>query len=72
MLFFLSEHHDEAGQALTALKLSLELIQAELPHDAGAPRQNLTEAIALTEATTERIRLLALCALRRSTPSAST
>ena len=32
------ELHDEAGQALTALKLSLELIQAELPVDAPAPR----------------------------------
>ena len=54
------ELHDEAGQALTALKLSLELIQAELPLKIDVLRQNLAEAIALTEATKERIRLLAL------------
>ncbi len=53
------ELHDEAGQALTALKLSLELIQAELPLDTPALRQNLGEAVALTESTKERIRLLA-------------
>ncbi len=53
------ELHDEAGQALTALKLSLELIQAELPLDAEVLRQNLAEAVALTESTKERIRLLA-------------
>ncbi len=54
------ELHDEAGQALTALKLSLELIQAELPLETEVLRQNLAEAITLTEATKERIRLLAL------------
>ncbi len=54
------ELHDEAGQALTALKLSLELIQAELPLDTPMLRQNLAEAIALTEATKEQIRLLAM------------
>ncbi len=54
------ELHDEAGQALTALKLSLELIQGELPIETEVLRKNLAEAIALTEATKERIRLLAL------------
>jgi two-component system sensor kinase len=54
------ELHDEAGQALTALKLSLKLIQGELPLDTAVLHKNLEEAIALTEATTERIRLLAL------------
>jgi len=53
------ELHDEAGQALTALKLSLELIQTELPLDDGVLRQNLAEAIALTESTMEQVRLLA-------------
>lgn len=53
------ELHDEAGQALTALKLSLELIRREIPTDAKAVRSNLTEAIHLTEATKEQIRMLA-------------
>lgn len=54
------ELHDEAGQALTALKLSLKLLQGDLPLDTAVLYRNLEEAIALTEATTERIRLLAL------------
>lgn len=53
------ELHDEAGQALIALKLSLQVIQAELPLDTEVLRQNLAEAIALTESTRERIRVLA-------------
>jgi signal transduction histidine kinase len=53
------ELHDEAGQALTALKLSLELITAELAPGESALRQNLGEAVALTESTKERIRVLA-------------
>ncbi len=53
------ELHDEAGQALTALKLGLGLIQSELPPEAGALRQNLAEAVALADETKERIRLLA-------------
>jgi signal transduction histidine kinase len=53
------ELHDEAGQALTALKLSLELIQREIPAGAKAVRGNLKEAIHLTEATKEQIRMLA-------------
>ncbi len=54
------ELHDEAGQALTALKLGLELLQRELPIDPAVLRQNLAEAIALSESTKERVRLLAL------------
>jgi signal transduction histidine kinase len=53
------ELHDEAGQALTALKLSLELIQGDIPREAESVRVNLTEAIHLTEATKEQIRMLA-------------
>jgi signal transduction histidine kinase len=53
------ELHDEAGQALTALKLSLELIQREIPPSVGSARRDLTEAIHLTEATKEQIRMLA-------------
>jgi signal transduction histidine kinase len=53
------ELHDEAGQALTALKLRLELLRADLPMDTEMLRSNLAEAIALTESTKERVRLLA-------------
>jgi signal transduction histidine kinase len=53
------ELHDEAGQALTALKISLELIQSDLPVKAGSLHQRLGEATALTETTVEQIRLLA-------------
>jgi len=53
------ELHDEAGQALTALKIGLELIQADLPVGTGSLRQRMGEAVALTDATMEQIRLLA-------------
>ena len=53
------ELHDEAGQALTALKISLDLIQSDLPVEAGSLRQRLGEAVGLTETTMEQIRLLA-------------
>jgi signal transduction histidine kinase len=36
------ELHDDAGQALTALKLSLELLRADLPLDTEVLRRNLT------------------------------
>jgi len=52
------ELHDEAGQALTALKLGLSLIRNELP-EAETIRRNLGDAIALADETKERIRLLA-------------
>ncbi|MCA9955199.1 MAG: sensor histidine kinase [Anaerolineales bacterium] len=53
------ELHDEAGQALTALKISLEIIQGEAPVEVEELRQNLTEVIALTDTTRDRIRQLA-------------
>ena len=53
------ELHDEAGQALTALKIGLEIIQGEVPPAEDSLRQNLAEAIALTDTTRDRIRLLA-------------
>jgi signal transduction histidine kinase len=53
------ELHDEAGQALTALKISLELLHADLPAEAQTLSQQLDEAVALTDATMEQIRLLA-------------
>lgn len=52
------ELHDEAGQALTALKISLDLIRSDLP-ETSPLRQRLGEAVALTDATMEQIRLLA-------------
>ena len=53
------ELHDEAGQALTALKISLGLVQSDMPDDAGALRDRLAGAVAMTETTMEKIRLLA-------------
>lgn len=53
------ELHDEAGQALTALKIGLEIIQGDLPPNEVSLQQNLAEAIALTDTTRDRIRLLA-------------
>jgi signal transduction histidine kinase/DNA-binding response OmpR family regulator len=53
------ELHDEAGQALTALKISLDLIRSDLPVEAASLRQRLSEAIVLTETTMEQVRLLA-------------
>jgi signal transduction histidine kinase len=51
--------HDEAGQALIALKISLELIGQDLPAEYESLRQRTSDAIALTDATMEQIRLLA-------------
>lgn len=53
------ELHDESGQSLTALKMSLELIRASLPPDLEMANQSLDEAIELTDQTMEHIRLLA-------------
>ncbi|MEW5789429.1 MAG: sensor histidine kinase [Pseudomonadota bacterium] len=53
------ELHDEAGQSLTALKLSLELLRADPPRAPGELERNLKEAIALADATMDRVRLLA-------------
>ncbi len=53
------ELHDEAGQALTALKISLELIQASLPEELTAVSDSLNDAINLTDETMESIRRLA-------------
>jgi len=53
------ELHDEAGQALTALKISLELIYPDLPKNLDDVRTRVQEAIQLTGVTMERIRSLA-------------
>ncbi len=51
--------HDEAGQALTALRISLELIQEDLPPEPSSLQQRIGNAAALTGATMEQLRLLA-------------
>ena len=53
------ELHDEAGQALTALKLSLQSMQEDLPSSWPAHCQHLGEAVTLTDTTLEQIRMLA-------------
>jgi len=53
------ELHDEAGQALTALKIFLELIRADIPDTHLLLQQRMNEAVALTGATLEQIRILA-------------
>jgi signal transduction histidine kinase len=53
------ELHDEAGQALTALKISLQLIQNDLPAEFGGLRERLNEATSLVDSTLQEIRLLA-------------
>jgi PAS domain S-box-containing protein len=53
------ELHDEAGQALTALKISLELLGADLLPACAGLRHPLNDAIALTDNTLEQLRLLA-------------
>lgn len=53
------ELHDEAGQALTVLKISLGLIHDGLPAELADIRQSVDEAVDLTGETMESIRLLA-------------
>lgn len=53
------ELHDEASQALMALKISLNLLQKDLPEEVGSFNQNLQGAIELTDETMEKIRILA-------------
>lgn len=53
------ELHDQAGQALTALKLSLEMIKNELPQELERPREMLAEAVELSAKTMKQMRMLA-------------
>jgi PAS domain S-box-containing protein len=53
------ELHDEAGQALVALKMTLELILMDLPQEAEPLRQHLSGAVNLADTTMERLRALA-------------
>lgn len=51
--------HDEAGQALTALKLNLSLLEGDVPDQLEMLRQGLEEAIELADQTMEQLRLTA-------------
>ncbi|MCG3147035.1 MAG: hypothetical protein PCFJNLEI_00471 [Verrucomicrobiae bacterium] len=53
------ELHDEAGQALTVLKLWLVTLSEELPGTSAAQRQRLAEAAQLTDDTMDHLRHLA-------------
>ena len=53
------ELHDEAGQFLTALKLSLDMLKAELPELPEALQGQVNEAAKLTEVVIDRLRSLA-------------
>jgi len=53
------ELHDAVGQTLTTLKISLDLIQADLPVEAAPLRPRLGQAMVLTDTTLDQIRLLA-------------
>jgi signal transduction histidine kinase len=53
------ELHDESGQALTALKIGLDLIRLDLPEEATALQERIGEAVTLSETTMDQIRMLA-------------
>lgn len=53
------ELHDEAGQALAALKISLKLLRNDAEENPEIVYTNLTEAIELVDVTRERIRMIA-------------
>jgi PAS domain S-box-containing protein len=53
------ELHDEASQALMALKISLDMLQRDLPAEADSLHQRAEEALGLADETMEGIRLLA-------------
>lgn len=53
------ELHDEAGQALTSLKISLDLIRVGLPPEQEALRARLAGVAALADETMETLRTLA-------------
>jgi signal transduction histidine kinase len=53
------ELHDEAGQALTSLKISLDLLRSTLPAEQESTRARLADLSALTGETMEALRTLA-------------
>lgn len=50
--------HDDTGQALTALKMSLEITRNELSGDTDHTAARLNDAVALTDDTLERLRAI--------------
>lgn len=52
------ELHDEAGQSLTSLKISLDLIRSMLPEELSNIRGNLDDVLQLTDKTMSNLRLL--------------
>lgn len=52
------ELHDESGQSLTALKISLDLIRSLLPAEMADIRESLTDILSLTDKTMSNLRLL--------------
>ena len=50
--------HDDTGQALTALKMSLEITRNELPGDADHTAERLNDAVALADDTLEKLRAI--------------
>ncbi len=53
------ELHDEAGQSLTSLKISLDLLAKELPPEQEATRERLADLSKLTGRTMDNLRALA-------------
>lgn len=53
------ELHDEAGQAMTALKINLKLLQTSVPEGEERFRRELQDLLELTDATMEQLRTLA-------------
>jgi PAS domain S-box-containing protein len=53
------ELHDEASQALMALKISLDMLRKDLPEESQPLQQGIQQAVELADETMERIRLLA-------------
>lgn len=52
------ELHDESGQALTSLKISLGLLRNQLPDEPAGLRENVDDLLALTDQTLSNLRLL--------------
>ncbi|MCL4265596.1 MAG: GAF domain-containing protein [Anaerolineae bacterium] len=52
------ELHDESGQSLTSLKISLDLIRSLVPEELSDIRQGLSDVLALTDQTMSNLRLL--------------
>ena len=50
--------HDDTGQALTALKMSLEITRNELSSDADHTAERLNDAVALADDTLEKLRAI--------------